>query len=186
MSKHRNLLLLTYFLLFPTMVSAQTCSTSSMPATTAHMVGNSNGTVTDPKTGLIWKRCSEGQTWNGSGCNGTPVTYAWRSALLLAQAVNTGQTGTENQGFTDWRLPNIKELQSLIERQCYGPAINITNFPNTPNGADEAPPWYWSATPVASGNQAWAVSSYDGNSYLPKNFSDKTDLNYVRLVRGGY
>ncbi|MBU0655486.1 MAG: DUF1566 domain-containing protein [Gammaproteobacteria bacterium] len=186
MSKHQRLLLLSCFLLFPTMVSAQECL-SSMPVTTAHMVGNDNGTVTDPKTGLVWKRCSEGQSWNGSTCDGTTSTYTWQAALQRVQAVNTTlQTGTENQDFTDWRLPNIKELQSLIERKCYGPAINITNFPNTPAGANEQPPWYWSSTPVANATQAWAVSSYDGNSYLPKNFSDKTDSNYVRLVRGGH
>ena len=37
---------------------------TAAPATTAHLVDNGDGTVSDPKTGLVWKKCPEGQTWN--------------------------------------------------------------------------------------------------------------------------
>jgi Protein of unknown function (DUF1566). len=136
----------------------------------------------------MWKRCSEGQTWSGSTCNGSAATYTWQAALVRVQAVNTSQTGTENRSYTDWRLPNVKEFQTIIERQCYAPAINLTAFPNTPTGSNS---WYWSSTPIYNHNlndnlRAWSINAYEGNSYFGEGFSEKTDLNYVRLVRGGH
>jgi hypothetical protein len=167
----------------------QTCLTGNIPATTPHLVGNSNGTATDPKTGLVWKRCSEGQSWNegSSSCTGTIAKYKWQEALVRAKDVRESQANTENFGYHDWRLPNIKELQTIMERQCYAPAINLTIFPNTPSAGHNTAPWYWSSTPVFdSTDLAWALNSHDGDAWLPSGFSDRNEPNYVRLVRGGF
>ena len=107
---------------------------TSITATTTHLTDNTDGTITDPETGLIWKKCSEGQTWSSAGnsCSGVADTgsYNWAQALIRAQEVNAG---TEGQSFsqTDWRLPNIKELASIVELRCFSPAINNTVFPRS-------------------------------------------------------
>ena len=76
-------------------------------------------------------------------------------------------------GYSDWRLPTIKELQSIVDRKRT-PAIK-TGFSNT------ASSWYWSASPyVYNGSYAWVVSFYNGYTYD----STKTVTYYVRCVRG--
>jgi hypothetical protein len=121
--------------------------------------------VTDSKTSLIWRRCSEGQTWSGSTCTGTAATYTHEQALAQAQS----QAGTAG-----WRLPNVKELTSIADKALVNPAIDSTAFPATPSN------WYWSSTPYAgSSSDAWNVDFYYG--YV----SDSSRGNYfhVRLVR---
>lgn len=78
----------------------------------------------------MWKTCSEGQTWNPltHDCELTAASYQWEDALFHSEMVN-GLGGFAN--FTDWRVPNIKELLTLVEWQCEDPAINLAVFPNT-------------------------------------------------------
>lgn len=108
-------------------------------APTSRYIDNGNGTVTDVRTGLMWERCMMGYTFSD---NGTPanladdsctasatITFLWQQALQGAADRNAA-------GFTDWRLPNIKELISLVEHKCASPAINETIFPGTPPTAE--------------------------------------------------
>ena len=163
-------------LLVPMTSFAQTCKPESIPATTptSQFIDHGDGTVTDTKTGLMWKRCSEGQAWNGSTCSDTSesVTYfTWQGALQQAQAINS--TGGF-AGQSDWRVPNPKELTSLVEEQCFEPAINITVFPATYTSL------FWSSSPSAyDGNFAWYVA--DDEVF----WSLKSASLRVRLVRGG-
>lgn len=123
--------------------------------------------VTDLATGLMWKRCSEGQS--GATCTGAASTPNWSAALGLANA-------STHAGFTDWRLPNREELLSLVETGCHSPAINPVAFPATESGV------YWTSTTYApSASDAWGVSFLDG--YLSTFFKNGNRL--VRLVRGG-
>jgi hypothetical protein len=176
--------------LLPLIGHAQICKTSSIPATTpdTQFSHNNNGTVTDTRIGLMWKRCSEGQAWNGTTCTGAAALYTWREALQQAQKLNSRGFAT----FTDWRVPNIKELRSIVELQCFDPSINLTVFPAMP------PPAYWSshtATPSVifwsssstvasdgSSSNAGGVDFYDGDD---GNWVDKFNSNHVRLVRSG-
>jgi len=165
------LLLLTH----STLGESQTCNSSMIKnAPDSRYIMATNGTVFDKKTGLIWMRCALGQTWNTSTCFGTPKTYTWQNALKAAESVSFA-------GQSDWRLPNQKELQSLVENSCYLPAINLKAFPNATNNT------LWSATPrsanlLASGDKAWGIRfEYGGFSvetYKNSNFA-------IRLVRGG-
>jgi hypothetical protein len=128
---------------------------------------NGNGTITDTQTGLTWKQCSEGQS--GSDCSGTPIVATW-SAALAAGANSTFA------GLIDWRLPNSKEIASLIETGCFNPAINEVRFPNTP------PTTYWTSSSFAfNGTVAWNISFYQG----VVDHDAKAWSHRVRLVRGG-
>jgi hypothetical protein len=131
-----------------------------------------DGTTYHKKTGLTWKRCAEGQSWswdqvNEIGtCTGTASTYTWQAALSLA---------------TDgWRLPNQKELNSILELARVGPAINATVFPYTPSSWPSC--WFWSASTYApNATAAWMVDF--GGGLYPAFWKGYT--NAVRLVRGG-
>ncbi len=182
----------TYLLIFFCVFSAasvhaqQTCN-SNMPASTpdSQLTDNGNGTVTDSKTGLMWKQCVEGQTFSGGTCSGTALTFTWKDLLQRPGTVN----GDGFAGHADWRLPNIKELLSIVEEQCYSPAINVTRFPNTPSYGPivevQPIPYVWSGSPYAYySGYAWVVNFDYGNS----DFLNRNDNDYnlaVRLVRGG-
>ena len=130
-----------------------------------------DGTVTDKKTALMWKQCPEGLS--GSDClTGTVATYTYKTAIERADASENKPFAT----YSDWRLPNIKELRSLAARDRYKPAINSTLFPNTPNA------YFWSSSPTANyASYAWLLGfDYGNDSY------NSRDLSFdVRLVRGG-
>ena len=137
---------------------------------------NGNGTVTDNITGLMWKKCSEGQT-NDAACSGTAATFPW-SGLPNPTAIEQ----CENlifAGFSDWRLPNIKELMSIAD---YGaaaaPRINAV-FPNTQALSAD---YYWSSTySVPQTGNIWCVgfnTGYVFNGWF-------SNSGFVRCVRGG-
>lgn len=105
----------------------------------------------DTVTGLEWKRCAAGQEWDGSQCAGEAEWFEWREGLQLAAAEPGG-----------WRLPNINELESLVEYCRVEPAINTAAFPATPSEP------FFSSTPrnkgTGVGGQAWGVWFDEGNS----------------------
>jgi len=140
---------------------------SSTP--TADFTVNANGTVTQTTTGLMWKQCNEGLS--GANCATGTVTYlTWSDALLAAR-------NSTFAGYTDWRLPNKQELESLVDDSCFAPAINDTVFPNTV--AD----WTWTSTTLAAGPaSAWIVFFGHGDSNASNKAGDDVA---VRLVRGG-
>ncbi|MFI0398115.1 MAG: DUF1566 domain-containing protein [Thiolinea sp.] len=147
---------------------------ATTPATQFH--NNNDGTVTDLKTKLIWKKCLQGQTWQASDNTCIYETdvapmFNWKEAL--EQASHTNSSGGF-AGAVNWRLPNIKELSSIIENACYGPSINLEVFPNTPAGI------FWSSTPyVGATEHAWSVRFNYGQNSM--NF--KYDYYFARLVR---
>jgi len=148
--------------------AASTCPANNVLTTpTADFTDNTDGTVTHLKTGLMWKQCAEGLS--GAGCATGGSTFMTWSAALSAAA-------TPFAGYSDWRLPNQKELRSIVETGCYNPNINETAFPATPSAG------FWSSTAYASLPAfAWVVFFSSGDSSA----SSKADSHYVRLVRGG-
>ncbi|MFZ3011702.1 MAG: DUF1566 domain-containing protein [Minisyncoccia bacterium] len=129
-------------------------------------VDNSNGTISDGATGLMWKKCSEGKT--GVSCEtGADTTKTWTEALAVCEADTTG-------GYTDWRLPNIRELLSIVDYGTAEPAINSL--------FNSQSDYYWSSTTYlypGFQNFAWNVGFHDGYA----NGDDKTDSDFVRCVR---
>ena len=150
---------------------AQTCviGIQASNPTSVYLVDSANGTVTDTRTGLMWDRCALGQS--SLGCaTGTATQLTWQAALNAAATIGT------YKGFTDWRMPNIKELRSLAEECLIDPSINGFAFPYTPAG------FFWSGSPVAGGTtSAWYVDFYYGSAVI----GSRSSVGLGRLVRAG-
>ena len=154
-------------LLLTTGVWAQTCV--DVATSTERFIVNSDGTVSDSVTGLMWQRCSVGQTYNAEtqSCDGTAQQLSWQQALTISQQNNYA-------GYEDWQVPNIKELASILQLQCVDPAIDVSVFPHTLSNN------YWSATTqTAEPSFAWAYQFADGKNNPTNKIADA----FVRLVR---
>jgi len=122
---------------------------------------NGDGTVTDNNTGLTWQQDEGG-------------AKTWEDAIVYCEALSLA-------GYTDWRLPNIKELESITDDNLYDPAIDTNYFP------DAHANYYWSSTTgidiryPEDSFYAWRIHFSSGSvSYYYKSLS-----HYVRCVRGG-
>jgi len=167
--KALKLVSLSIGLLLTVTSNAQNCNTNIIPSTpNSNFTDNADGTVTDNTTGLMWMRCSLGQGWDGSACTGTANTYDWQNALSSAES-NT----FANQD--DWYLPNVKELITIVEVACDGPAVNETIFSILSD-------LYWTSSPVSGVTfraYAWQTNFIKGgNAYSQK----RTGYNVI-LVR---
>lgn len=71
-------------------------------------IDNGNGTVTDPRDNLIWKRCLEGAVWNNiqSECEGVSVSENWFDAMTRAKK-------SRFLGRSNWRLPTLLEFSKI-------------------------------------------------------------------------
>ena len=94
--------------------------------TIGRFIVRSDGTATDTSTGLMWRRYAIGQQWYNGEVIGNASTMNWDKAMKIAGFFNQQDAC---DGFSNWRLPSLKELKSLVERDS---SINQTVFPNTP------------------------------------------------------
>jgi hypothetical protein len=123
----------------------------------AALVDNGDGTVTDTGSGLMWQKATP------------PGTYKWQNALSYCENLSFA-------GYSDWRLPNRNELQSLVDYSRYNPAIDPLLASNT------VPYNYWSSTTyTGSMDFVWLVYFGSGNvGYEPRTGSYE-----MRCVRSG-
>lgn len=138
---------------------------------------NGDGTVTDNRTGLTWEKKTEANL---------TTNYTWAGALEYAAALNTMNAGAGFAGRNDWRLPNIRELLSIVDYGRFNPPINPI-FGPTAGGSNFAA--YWSSTSWAAFEpqyNAWAVEFADGyGNYIGVLAMGKASALRVRAVRGG-
>ena len=132
-------------------------------STVAYAGDGANNAVNDAWTGLQWRRCEEGRIWNGIECSVGSSSFTHEQALAHARDQ------------ASWRLPNVKELSSLMDLSVSGGALlHPVAFP----GAYSSP--QWAASPFSSDNDlAWYV--YFNTGYVA-NFNRGTSA-LVRLVR---
>lgn len=139
-----------------------------------------NGTFTDSTTGLIWEQKVSGPEAGPGTC---PVdlhaVYAdctWDMAMGdWINAINA-EGGTGLGGHSDWRVPDVKELQSLTPSSAFTPAVKVILIPG--HSADGP---HWSSTPLAdSASNALVVRFFDGEV----DTDVKTHVGHVRAVRG--
>jgi Protein of unknown function (DUF1566) len=125
------------------------------PATRWVVRGTGGAELLDKTTRLVWRRCAEGQTWTGSTCSGTPTTY-----LTMPDAIVRAQSQAGAAGLP-WRLPNAKELSTLVDTQRKQPAIDTALFPGfTVESYHTSTPW--PENPVYK----WRVNFADGEVEL--------------------
>jgi hypothetical protein len=128
--------------------------------------------ITDTMTGLVWRRCAEGMTWDNVtlACEGTALQFTWKEALHHA--------GDNREG--GWRMPNIKELVSIVDYSTARPAIDSEAFPDLPGSHG-----FISSTPDIRDDGVYVriVSFFEGQAYDLR--SDSSTSSYLRLVRKG-
>ncbi|MCB1585568.1 MAG: DUF1566 domain-containing protein [Xanthomonadales bacterium] len=139
--------------------------------------------VQDNVTGFVW----EVKTDDG-GIHDKDNTYRWGgvSAIGLGhpnaegtyyndwdELVNDANAGNGLCGFTNWRVPTLGELSSIVNNGVHNPTIDINYFPNTKSS------YYWSASPES-------IQSFSAKQinfiYGSSSVSDRFNYLYIRLV----
>jgi len=135
-----------------------------------------DGTIEDKNTGLNWEvKCSNCgglhdvvgiDVWSGDGSEET--IWDWLNQI-------NAEGGKGYAGHNDWRIPNLRELQSIVDYERVGPSIDPIFGPTVSN-------FYWSSTTYADDPaQAWLVGFLFGDF----DANGKDALLFVRAVRGG-
>lgn len=141
-------------------IHARAVRNISTPTTiTNHFTDNGDETITDNLTQLIWQK--------------VPNTSAltWENALTYAEGLSLANE-------SDWRLPNIKELQSLNNELATNPSVFFPFFSSL--GTKK----YWSSTTLRPNNNNPSSAWYWYTQYGITTYDVKTNSNYVICVRG--
>lgn len=143
-------------------------------------IDNGDGTITDDRTGLMWEKLSD----DGS-IHDKDTAYTWLNAFSIKVA---SLNSASFAGFTDWRLPNRAELESILDLGATFPSV-FAAF-NTSCSASctvltcscTQSNTYWSSSTYAFGATAAWSASFLSSNVAP---AGKTSNAFVRAVRGG-
>lgn len=154
-----KLVYITILSLFSSLALSQVCNDNiERSSIEGRFVNTEDGYILDVETMLRWNYCSLGQEYANGNCVGTPSQFETFHDALNAVASIEGH-----------RIPNIKELATLVERSCVEPAIDQEVFPDTPLYV------YWTSTPKASGS-AMIIDFTDGSEII-------RDINRPKVIR---
>lgn len=122
----------------------------------AEWLDNGNGTLVDTRTGLVWQQIDDG------------TSRTWKNALAYCEDLSLA-------GKSDWRLPNVRELRSIVDYGKYDPACALPLVCHSKN--------YWSSTTdVTDPFEAWIVDFGSGYVGCVRK-TDQYELGVVRCVR---
>jgi hypothetical protein len=158
---------------------------------------NGDGTITDHNTGLMWEKKDD-----SGGIHDKDNTYTWWGGVtpgylmdgtMVTVFLNTLNTPPCFAGHCDWRIPNVKELQSIVDYEIPFPDPTVhTAFHNTnctpgctvTTCSCTQSFYYWSSTTCRfTPSSAWYV--FFGGGIVFSYGGLKTNDFYVRAVRGG-
>jgi hypothetical protein len=114
-----------------------------------HFVNNNDGTISDTATGLMWQQTDDG------------VSRDWGNALSYAENLTLAN-------HTDWRLPNAKELNSIVDYNrspsytnsaAINAIFNVTSI-SDPNGVAGQYPYFWTSTSHLDGANPYSAGVY--------------------------
>jgi hypothetical protein len=131
------------------------------PLPAANLTNNGDSTVTDSVSNLMWQ----------DGIWSTASTITWDEALAYCENLS-------HAAYTDWKLPDIRELESLVDTDSYSPAIDTTAFDDQTN-IDQV---FWSSTTNGLAQDAWAINFNTGGTGTGTKASMGFKV-YVRCVR---
>lgn len=139
-----------------------------------------NGTVTDKLTGLIWQKSGNCRAFFPLDFLSTENLRSWTRAIISCNALSSGFCGlSDGSKAGDWRLPNLKELDSLIDLGRRNPYALSADCPLADSTLYDP---YWSSTNDLGANTlaryVWFETGCD-------NWGEKTSVHAVRCVRGG-
>ncbi len=184
--------------LFTSFILVFSSLTFALDTPTEDFIDNNDGTVTHKKTGLTWQRCVHNQTWSAenSSCSYAGTAIPFRDAISKTSSF---------AGYSDWRMPRIDELSTIVEFNAPS-AINNIIFPNLPSSVGNSNNGgmgyfiynsiFWSSTEIAATSMYTSSSAYTINFQTGLIGQDATVntsepasfTNYnrsLRFVRGG-
>ncbi len=136
---------------------------------------NGDGTITDNNTGLMWEKKDD-----SGGLHDKDNTYYWSGNGIQETIWDwlddvNAEGGTGYAGHNDWRIPNRRELESLVDAGRYNPSIDPIFGPTVAS-------FYWSSTSNADDPSNAGTVNFGLGFIFP---IDKSNLLFVRAVRGG-
>ncbi|MDH5217034.1 MAG: DUF1566 domain-containing protein [Gammaproteobacteria bacterium] len=176
--KHfQGLILLVFMIGISPQLAAQLCSKNDTPET----ISPSNYEINDfgelrdlriSNNNLTWRRCLYGQQWDNASqsCTGNPIKLNWQNALLTAKS-------------NGWRLPNTKELMSIVDLQCFSPPLHPVLFPEAPASLTSG---LWTSTPLQTnldGSETYTAAWTIGLGHGKLRHQTINQLNFVIFVK---
>ncbi|ADU64973.1 hypothetical protein Selin_0216 [Desulfurispirillum indicum S5] len=146
-----------------------------------HYLPQEDGTVLHANSGLMWMKCAvQDDADYNDGCLNPAEFSVWTEAITGTNGVLYLAQEIQYAGHDDWRLPNIKELHSVVDL-CDNSGFN--DVFNVPDGL------YWTSSPasITGDFQVWKVNISEGgtSSTSVKHDMEESQPAYLLLVRGG-
>ncbi|MCC6474804.1 MAG: DUF1566 domain-containing protein [Burkholderiales bacterium] len=116
-----------------TLALALTAAQAAAAETGRLALARDGGAIVDAQAKLIWSRCPEGMSWDGSSCTGIAEFATWSQAAALAAARSKAEG-------VRWRVPSVAELRLLAKKLAAARTTLRSPFPESPQG------WYWTAS----------------------------------------
>jgi len=139
---------------------------------------NGNGTITDNVTGLMWEKLSD----DGSIHDKDNQYAGLTAAIAKATSLNTANFA----GHNDWRIPNLRELESLPDYSLYNLAVRapfrtncVANCTVLTCSCTKANIYFTSTVYTGYPAAVWKINMIDGDVYA----GDAVDTHYARAVR---